>query len=80
MYYRENDKVVESVEAYRMTNGTKNQSSMVLVILCSILAGLFILQVTLPKEWSENKNINIAVDYGTKIAIVLVLLLINNSQ
>jgi len=98
MYYRENDKVVDSVapvetvksidsiesiksiEPYRMTNGNKKKSSMVLVILCSILIGLFILQITQPKEWVANNNINMIINYGSKLAIILVLLLINNSQ
>ena len=95
MYYRQNDKVIDSVdpteptksvesiksiEPYRITNGNKKKSSMVLVILCSILIGLFILQITQPKEWVANNNINMIINYGSKLAIILVLLLILNSQ
>ena len=95
MYYRQNDKVIDSVdpvepvksvesiksiEPYRMTNGNKKQSSMVLVILCSILVGLFILQVAQPTEWVADKNINMIMNYGSKFAIILLLFLILNSQ
>jgi len=76
MYYRENGKIVDTIEAYRITNGNKKQSLTVLIILCAILAILFILQATIPQD---NTTLNY-INYSAKLSIILVLLLINNSD